>query len=109
MEGTHQCVYSLASKAVIILRPLLEPVANIIGPEPFQPTENADRYFEIVLRDATDLLNRAHMLVIEITNDLVNLVALIRQANPHRAAINARALVKQISHFHKLFDIIRDI
>ena len=59
--------------------------------------------------DPADLLHRGDMLVIEPGDDIVNVPALIGQADSHGAAVDARAGMMQIAGFDQFLDIVRDV
>src|SRR5690606_39619535 len=64
---------------------------------------------EIVFIDATHLLDRADMPVIEPGNDLRHSLALGRQLYPHRPSICIGALVVDEAEFDQLFEIVGDV
>jgi hypothetical protein len=87
-------------------KPPSEPVADLIGPEPLKPYEGLIEAFEFVRAYATDLLDRHHMLVVEPANDIVNVAALLGQADANGAAVDARAGMMKIAGLDELLDVI---
>src|ERR1700761_5805784 len=64
---------------------------------------------ELLVRDATDLLDRLDVLLIERVDDAADLLALRREADADRAAINARALMIEEAEFDQLLQIVGDV
>ncbi len=88
---------------------LLQAVADLVGPEALQPAEGAVQAVEVVVRDAADRGDRARVLVVELLHDVVNLAALVGQADPHGAAVGLRPGVVQVAGFHKFLHVVRDV
>ena len=55
----------------------LEPVEDLVGPEPFEPVQRFVERGEFVGIDAANLLNGAHVLLIEPLDDVTHLAALV--------------------------------
>ncbi len=56
-----------------------------------------------------DLLNRPHVLLVERIDDVAHFLALRGQLDADRAAIDARTLVIEEFHLHKLLEIVGDV
>src|SRR3954468_1099934 len=74
-----------------------EAVTDLVGPEPLQAPERQVEAPEIVVRDAADRLDRAGVLVVEALDDVVDLTALVGEADAHRAPVRLRACVVQVA------------
>jgi hypothetical protein len=64
---------------------------------------------ELLVRDAADLLDRLDVLLIERVDDAADFLALRRQADADRAAINARALMIEEAELDQLLQIVGDV
>src|SRR4029079_13790617 len=64
---------------------------------------------EPLVRDATDLLDRLDVLLVERIDDAADLLALRGQANAHRAAINARALMIEEAELDELLQVAGNV
>ena len=53
-----------------------EPVENLIGPEALEAVQRLVEHAELVGIDAADLLDRAHVLLVERVDDVADLAAL---------------------------------
>src|SRR5215813_2515995 len=76
----------------------LQPVEDLVGPEPLEPVQRFVEGRELVGADTADLLDSADVLLVERLDDVAHLAALIGQPNAHRPAIDARALVVEEAH-----------
>src|SRR5689334_23771715 len=81
-----------------------ETVADLIGPEALEADQGDVHAPEIVGRDAADMLDRDDVLVVEVGDDLVDLGALLGEADAHRAPVHARALMVQEAHLDELLE-----
>src|SRR6266481_6675249 len=70
-----------------------EPIQDLVGPEPLEPVQRLVQGRELLVRDATDLLHRLDVLLIERVDDAADILTLRGQADADRAAINTRALM----------------
>src|SRR4051794_22262767 len=71
----------------------LEAIQNLVGPEALETVQRLVQRDELVGVDAADLLHRAHVLLIELLDDVAHVTAFVGQLDAHRAAINAAALM----------------
>src|ERR1700743_2356450 len=85
---------------------LLETVQDLVGPEPLEALQRLVHSRRLLVRDATDLLHRLDVLLIERVDDAADLLALRRQANADRAAINARTLMIEEAELDQLLQIV---
>src|SRR6266480_2710573 len=83
-----------------------QPIENLIGPEPLEPMQRLVEPGELVARDAADLLHRAHVLLVERTDDLAHVAALLGELDAHRAAVDSRALMIEEAHLDQLLEIV---
>src|SRR5689334_7209082 len=79
-----------------------ETIADLIGPEALETDQSHVHAAEIIGRDAADMLDRDDVLVVEVGDDLVDLGALLGEADPDRAAVHARSLMVQEAHLDEL-------
>src|SRR6185312_4122381 len=86
-----------------------EPVENLIGPEPLEPMQGLVQRRELLVRDAADLLHRLDVLLVKRVDDATDLLPLRGQANAHRAAINARALMIEEAELDQLLEVVGDV
>src|SRR5438105_2669508 len=86
-----------------------ETVQDLVGPEPLEPVQRLVQRRELFIRDATDLLHRLDVLLIERVDDAANFLALCSQADADRAAINARALMVEEAELDELLQIVGDV
>src|SRR5215211_274641 len=70
--------------------PVLQPVKDLVGPEPLEPLQRLVEAGELGGADATHLLDRAHVLVIQRLDDVAHLAALVGELDADRASIDAR-------------------
>src|SRR4029453_7638581 len=87
----------------------LEPVEDLVGPEPLEPVQRLVERGELLGVDTADLLNRAYMLLVEPLDDIAHLAPLVGQLDANRAAVNARTLVIEERHFDKLLEIVENV
>src|SRR5260370_42103287 len=85
---------------------LSQTIENLIGPEPFEPLQRLVEGRELVGADPANLLDRAHMLLIERIDDVAHLTALFGELDTHRAAIHPRALMVEEAHLDELLQIV---
>src|SRR5260221_3260673 len=64
----------------------LEPVENLVRPEPLQPLERTIEIMKVGGRDAADLIDRADVAVVEGVDDLCDVGSPFWQGDPDRAA-----------------------
>src|ERR1700730_19041897 len=74
-----------------------QPVPYLFCPEPFEPDQRLFKLCKLAGADPADLLNRGDVLVIEPGDDVVDVPALLGQADSHGAAVDARAGIVKIS------------
>src|SRR5436190_18304429 len=87
----------------------LQPIEDLVGPETLEAMQRLVQHGELVRRDAADLLDRAHVLLVERAHRLAHVAALFGQLDANRAAIDARALVIEEAHFDELLQIVRHV
>src|SRR5262245_4188200 len=87
----------------------LQPVEDLIGPEPLKPVQRLVQRRELVGTDATDLLDRANVLLIKRLDDIAHLATLVGEADADRAAIDARTLMVEEAHLDELLEIVGDV
>lgn len=87
-------------------RPALQAVADLIRPEALQAHQGAIEPANIIMGDFTDRLDRAELALIEMMHDLAGCLALLGQADAHRAAVGLGALVMDIAHVDQLLEIV---
>src|SRR5215813_1396167 len=75
-----------------------EPVQDLVGPEALEPVQRLVERAELLAADAADLLNGAHVLLIELLDDVAHVDALLGQLDAHRTTVDARALVVEEAH-----------
>src|SRR5437870_3142825 len=56
-----------------------QPIEDLVGPEPLEPLQRLVEAGELVGVDAADLLDRAHVLVVQALDDIAHLAALLGQ------------------------------
>src|SRR5882672_9925826 len=71
----------------------LQPIEDLVGPEPLEAVQRLVQRGELVGIDAADLLDRAHVLLVERIDDVADLAAFVGELDAHRAAIDPRALM----------------
>src|SRR6185436_15828692 len=54
-----------------------EPVEDLVGPEALEPVQRLVEPRELVAADAADLLHRAHVLLVELLDDVAHVDALL--------------------------------
>src|SRR6202011_1039961 len=86
-----------------------ETIQDLVVPEPLEPVQRLVQGRELLVRDAADLLHRLDVLLIERVDDTADFLALRGQADAHRAAINARALMIEEAEFDQLLQIVGDV
>src|ERR1700726_2395360 len=74
-----------------------QPVPYLVCPESFEPDQRLVKLCKLPGVDPADLLHRGDMLVIEAGDDVVDVPALLGQADSHGAAVDARAGMMQIA------------
>src|SRR5262249_321858 len=88
---------------------LLEPIENLVGPEPLQPMQRLVESSELVGGDAAHLFDGADMLLIERLDGVADLPALLGQLDAHRTAVDARTLMIEETHLDQLLQIVGNI
>src|SRR5258705_12389952 len=86
-----------------------ETVQDLVGPEPLKPVQRLVQRRELIVRDAADLLHGLDVLLIERIDDAADFLALRGEADAHRAAIDARALMIEEAEFNQLLQIVGDV
>src|SRR5262245_43243105 len=87
----------------------LQPIEDLIGPEPLEPMQRLVEGRELLGVDAADLLDRANVFLVERLHDVAHLAALVGEPDADRAAIDARTLVVEEAHLHELLQIVGDV
>src|SRR5690348_6417585 len=87
----------------------LETVQDLVGPEPLEAMQRLVQRRELLVRDAADLLHRLDVLLVERVDDAADFLALRGQADAHRAAIDARALMIEEAELDELLQVVGDI
>src|SRR5262249_36543303 len=87
-------------------RGLLQPIEDLIGPEPLEALQRLVERGEFVGIDAADLRHAADVLLVEHLDDVAHLAALVGELDTHRAAIDARALVIEEAHLDQLLEVV---
>src|SRR5262249_61655995 len=64
---------------------------------------------ELIVRDATNLLDRLDVLLIKRVDDAADLLSLLGQANANRPAVDARTLMIEEAELNKLLQVVGDI
>src|SRR5262249_30819621 len=64
---------------------------------------------ELIVRDATNLLDRLDVLLIKRVDDAADLLSLLGQANANRTAVDARTLMIEEAELNKLLQVVGDI
>src|ERR1700741_3958532 len=86
-----------------------EPIEDLIGPEPLEAVQRLVQRRELLVRDAADLLHGLDVLLVQRIDDLADLLALGGQADAHRTAVNARALMIEEAELDQLLQIVGDV
>src|SRR5262249_14366849 len=86
----------------------LEPVTHLIEPESFQTTEADVHGLEVLGAHVANGLDRFEMALEQLHDHVADLVALLRQADMHRAAIDIRTLMIDVAGLDQLLQIVRD-
>src|SRR5947207_14441204 len=63
----------------------LQPIEDLIGPEALEAVQRLVQHGELIRRDATDLLHRAHVLLVERAHRLAHVAALLGRLDSNRA------------------------
>src|SRR5689334_1087921 len=87
----------------------LEAIEDLVGPEALETMQRLVEHAELVGIDAADLLDRAHVFLIEGVDDVAHLAALVGELDAHRAPIDARALMIEEPHLDELLEIVRNV
>src|SRR4029077_514239 len=90
-------------------RSLLQPVENLVGPEPLEPVQRLVEHRELVGIDAADLLHGAHVFLVERVDGVAHVAALVGELDAHRAPVDAGALVIEEAHLDQLLEIVGDV
>src|ERR1700738_4407673 len=72
-----------------------EAVEDLVGPEPLEAMQRLVQGRKLLGVDAAELLDGAHMLLIERIHDGTNFTPLVGQFDANRAAIHTRTLMIQ--------------
>ena len=84
----------------------LEPVKDLISPEPLKPMQRLVQGRELLGVDAADLRDGLHVLLVQTIDDVADFFAGIRQPDAHRTAVDARALMIEKTHLDQLLQIV---
>src|SRR5262245_21423217 len=87
----------------------LQPVQDLVSPEPLKPVQRLVEGRELLGIDAADRLDRANVLLVKPFDGVAHLATLVGQPDAHRATINARALMVQEAHLDELLEVIGDV
>src|SRR5690242_3333599 len=108
--GTKQTARRLrAGRPTYVMQSDLQPIEDLVGPEALEPVQRLVQPSELVGRDAADLLDRAHVLLVERAHRLAHVGALVGQLGADRAAVDARTLVIEEAHLDELLQIVGDV
>src|SRR5215475_14702291 len=91
-----------AGKSASKLVRRLQPVQDLVSPEPLEPMQRLVQGRELIGVDAADLLDRANVLLVERLHDVTHLAALVGEPDADRAAIDTRTLMVEEAHLHEL-------
>src|ERR1043166_5721928 len=87
----------------------LEPVEDLVGPEPLEALERLVEAGELVGGDAAHLLDRAHVLLVEQRDDVAHFAAALGELDAHGTAVDTRALMIEEAHLDQLLEIVGDV
>src|SRR6185437_2719407 len=109
-RGRNKTPAALGSRGQVNLPAVdLEPIENLVGPEPLKPMQRLIEGGEFFGVDSANLLNSAHVLLVERFDDIANFTALFGELDAHRAPVNARTLVIEECHLNELLEIVGNI
>src|SRR6266540_3129442 len=83
-----------------------QPIKNLIGPEPLEALQRLVEHRELVAIDAADLHHGGHVLLVERIDDVAHLAPFVGELDAHRAAVDPRALMIEVSHLHQLLEVV---
>src|SRR5262245_43183470 len=83
-----------------------QPIEDLTGPEPLEALQRRVERGELVAIDAADLGHGGHVLLVERIDDVAHLAPLVGKLDAHRAAVDPRALVIEVSHLHQLLEVV---
>src|SRR6516162_2153262 len=83
-----------------------QPIKDLIGPEPLEALQRLVERRELVAIDAADLSHGGHVLLVERIDDVAHLAPLVGELDAHRAAVDPRALMIEVSHLHQLLEVV---
>src|SRR6516162_9434579 len=83
-----------------------QPIKDLIGPEPLEALQRLVERRELVAIDAADLGHGGHVLLVERIDDVAHLAPLVGELDAHRAAVDPRALMIEVSHLHQLLEVV---
>src|SRR6187401_1354562 len=87
----------------------LHAIGNGVVPEAVEAQQRPVHLPEFLLADAADLLDRADVPLVEAADDFGDRLPLRRQADPHRAAVDARALVADEPEIDQFLQIVGNV
>lgn len=70
-------------KPVNVVSPSLEPVTDLVRPEPLETNQSLIEVLDVLGRHFADRLNGAQLAQVKLADDLAGFEALIREANTH--------------------------
>ena len=79
-----------------------QPIQNLVSPETLKPVQRLVKRNQLIETEAADLLDRAHMLLVERINDVAYFATFAGQLDAHRAPIEAGALVVEKANLGEL-------
>src|ERR1700733_13968205 len=88
---------------------LSEPILDLVGPVSLEAQQGGVHSSEVVAGDTADLFNRTRVLLIDASDNAVDLLAPFGQADPNRAPVDPRTGMMEKSHLDQLLDVIGNI
>src|SRR5262249_20244942 len=90
-------------------RSRLEPIENLVCPEALETVQRLVEGRELLGVDAADLLNGAHVFLVERLDDIADFAPLVSELDADRAPIDSRTLVIEERHFDELLEIVGNV
>src|SRR3954471_25042122 len=95
IKGWHELAKAAVPPFRLVSRPAtaragsrsLEPIQNLISPEPLEAVQRLVQRRELVGINAADLLDRTDVLLIQRVHDVAHLPSLLGELDAHRTAI----------------------
>src|SRR5262249_42035526 len=83
-----------------------QPIKDLIGPEPLEALQRLVERRELLAIDPADLGHGVNGLLVERIDDVPHLAPLVGELDAHRAAVDPRALMIEVSHLHQLLEVV---